>query len=111
MLCVEFILGGSGKTKAIGPNTYKSKLSEGTSFWGEFTPRTPGVLQWVQNKGHDSPSEVQKRLFQQEAEAGREKLPGKTSPIQDGVEIAEEVYPTPVEEEEETIFKCTECVK
>lgn len=104
-------LGGSGKTKAIGPNTYKSKLSEGTSFWGEFTPRTPGVLQWVQNKGHDSPSEVQKRLFQQEAEAGQEKLPGKTSPIQDCVEIAEEVYPTPVEEEEETIFKCTEYVK
>lgn len=54
---------------------------------------------------------MQKRLFQQEAEAWLEKLPGKSSPVQDGVEVAEEVYPTPVEEEEETIFKCTECGK
>lgn len=98
--CESTSLGSGGKTKAVGPNTYKSKLSEGASFWGEFTPRTPGGLQWMQSKGHDSPSEVQKRLFQQDAEAQREKLPEKTSPIQDGVETAEE---------EATIFKGSEC--
>ncbi|XP_035293630.1 zinc finger protein 264-like, partial [Cricetulus griseus] len=54
--------GDSGKTKVIGPTTYKPKLPEGTSFWEKSTPRTPGCLPWVQTRGHDDPSsQVQKK--------------------------------------------------
>ena len=103
--------GDSGKTKAIGPTTYKPQLSEATSFQEQSPPRTPGGLQWVPTKGHDDASEVQERLFIQETEAQEKKLSGKMSPILDDIGTAEELHPMHIQEEEETIFKCRDCGK
>ncbi|MEJ1288481.1 hypothetical protein NN561_019512 [Cricetulus griseus] len=104
--------GDSGKTKVIGPTTYKPKLPEGTSFWEKSTPRTPGCLPWVQTRGHDDPSsQVQKRLFIEEAEAQGEKPPGKTGPMPDDVGTTEELCPALTQEEEDTVFKCSDCGK
>lgn len=111
-MCVEFVVGDSGKTKVIGPTTYKPKLPEGTSFWEKSTPRTPGCLPWVQTRGHDDPSsQVQKRLFIEEAEAQGEKPPGKTGPMPDDVGTTEELCPALTQEEEDTVFKCSDCGK
>ncbi|KAM5133490.1 uncharacterized protein ACOB7L_001747 [Callospermophilus lateralis] len=125
--------GDSGKPQATEPTTCEPALSEGASLQGLLTQGASGCSQVVAARGQDGPSAVQEGLLRPGVEL-QEKLPGKSIPrpggsgasedicsrmVQDPVCLGDAVHECdpqitgmdPMSQENENIFKCSECGK